>query len=67
MVADQIDERFVAGIPKIGLRRPGSDRFAALPMQVAPVSLEIAICDAQRVGTGELLAVGHDLQLEVTG
>ncbi len=66
LVADDVEEGEIARVTEIAFRRAHADGFAALPVQVAPIAPQRrGLNHAQRIGTGEFLAVGHEAQLEI--
>src|SRR5262249_49266984 len=58
LMADDVDESEIARIAEIAVRRAHADGFAALPVQIAPVTPQRRGCDdAQRIGAGKLLPI----------
>src|SRR5258706_6110812 len=66
LMADDIDERGVAGVSKIALGGAHTYSFAALAMQIAPVMAQRRFLDhPHRIDTGQLFRARNDVQVEV--
>ena len=66
LMADHVDERRIARIAEIGLRRAHADGLAALAVQVPPVPPDGRGRDhPHRVGAGNVHILDHDRQIEI--
>ncbi len=66
LMADDVDEGFIARIAEIAFRRAHADGFAALSVQIAPIAPQRRGPDhAQRIGAGNLPPIYHQPQVEI--
>ena len=66
-MADDVDERLVAGVTEIVFGGTHADGLAALAVQVAPIAAERrARCDTQGIGAAEFFSIlAGDPQIDV--
>ena len=68
LVADHVDEGFVAGVAEIVFRRSHPDGLAALAVQIGPIAPQRrGADDPQRIGARHLPAFGLHRELYVAG